>query len=388
MIQIKNKLHFLSVYTKAHLGNSNAMFELSGYYLYGIYVPESHQKAYNWLKKANALGLSDADATLHYCFRMKDGVLSLSEQFSDTFSVVRNLKLKAEQGDSNAMFLLGISKIEDNDVSDLQYKIGLRYIKSAAALNHPDALFILGIQYLFGKRIQRNTKKGFSLVNKATYLNSLSALDFLIKFYFDHNDLHKVLPLIEKAVSFEEYKNKEAIGILADSYMQGYIVTKNINKGIELYIRAAELGNADSQYNLALIYETGRFGIEKNINKAIYWYEKAVDQNDALATTNLGMILFHSAEEADQKKGFELLNKAYELGDKKALCNIGIAYKRGIGTVKDAQKAIEYYERAYQEGINDAAYNLYLLYSDGTALEPDNEKADYWKQIYDNLENQ
>lgn len=70
------------------------------------------------------------------------------------------------------------------------------------------------------------------------------------------------------------------------------------------------------------------------------------------------------------------------------MCNIGIAYKRGIGTVKDAQKAIEYYERAYQEGINDAAYNLYLLYSDGTALEPDNEKVDYWKQIYDNLENQ
>ena len=44
-----------------------------------------------------------------------------------------------------------------------------------------------------------------------------------------------------------------------------------------MYQKAANLGNCDAQYNLALIYEYGEV-IKKDINKAIYWYKKSADQ--------------------------------------------------------------------------------------------------------------
>ena len=50
-----------------------------------------------------------------------------------------------------------------------------------------------------------------------------------------------------------------------------------MQKAFELYQKAANLGNGNAQYNLALIYESGN-GIEKNIDKAIYWYEKSAKQ--------------------------------------------------------------------------------------------------------------
>ena len=41
------------------------------------------------------------------------------------------------------------------------------------------------------------------------------------------------------------------------------------------YEKAAEQGDADAQYNLALCYKNGT-GVEKDAEKAVEWYQKAV----------------------------------------------------------------------------------------------------------------
>ena len=42
------------------------------------------------------------------------------------------------------------------------------------------------------------------------------------------------------------------------------------------YLEAAENGNTEAQYNLALLYENGE-ETEKNLEKAFYWYQKAAE---------------------------------------------------------------------------------------------------------------
>lgn len=49
-------------------------------------------------------------------------------------------------------------------------------------------------------------------------------------------------------------------------------------------MRAAEKGEAEAQYNLALKYEYGE-GVPENVSEAIYWYNLAAAQghSDAMA---------------------------------------------------------------------------------------------------------
>ena len=50
---------------------------------------------------------------------------------------------------------------------------------------------------------------------------------------------------------------------------------ENNVQAVKWYIKAAEQGYADAQYNLAYTYEFGEPGVPRDIDKAIRWYRKA-----------------------------------------------------------------------------------------------------------------
>ena len=56
-----------------------------------------------------------------------------------------------------------------------------------------------------------------------------------------------------------------------------------------LYKKAAELGNAYAQFNLAELYRTGRV-TSKNPDKALYWYRRSADQGTVKAMRKLATI--------------------------------------------------------------------------------------------------
>ena len=56
--------------------------------------------------------------------------------------------------------------------------------------------------------------------------------------------------------------------------MTGSLVPQDTAKGIEWYIKAAELGNARSMYALGYAYQCGQ-GVEISLQEALRWYEKA-----------------------------------------------------------------------------------------------------------------
>ncbi|KPJ92877.1 MAG: hypothetical protein AMJ55_09085, partial [Gammaproteobacteria bacterium SG8_15] len=51
----------------------------------------------------------------------------------------------------------------------------------------------------------------------------------------------------------------------------------------------AKSGDADAQYNLGSVYETG-FGVKADSDEAVRWYKEAADQDHQLAQLKLGIM--------------------------------------------------------------------------------------------------
>ncbi len=97
------------------------------------------------------------------------------------------------------------------------------------------------------------------------------------------------------------------------------------------FLAAAKEGHADSQYNLALMYEHG-IGVDKNEKEAIVWYGKSAALGNAAAQFNLGVFYENGrGTEVDFAKANECYRKASVQGDALAIGNLGMLYVRGQG---------------------------------------------------------
>ena len=98
---------------------------------------------------------------------------------------------------------------------------------------------------------------------------------------------------------------------------------------------AAEKGEADSQFNLALMYEKG-IGVTKDEKEAVVWYRKSAEQGNAYAQFNLGVLYEHGRGcTVDFALANQWYRKASVQGDALAIGNLGMLYVRGDGVKAD-----------------------------------------------------
>jgi TPR repeat protein len=101
------------------------------------------------------------------------------------------------------------------------------------------------------------------------------------------------------------------------------------------FLAAAQEGHADSQYNVALMYETG-LGVDKDAAQAVVWYEKSALQGKAAAQFNLGVLYENGRGTAvDFGKANEWYRKASAQHDALAIGNLGEFYMRGQGVAEN-----------------------------------------------------
>lgn len=124
------------------------------------------------------------------------------------------------------------------------------------------------------------------------------------------------------------------------------------------YQKAAELGNADAQYNLADSYEFG-FGTPIDLEKAFYWYTQAAKQGHPEAEWSLGLCYQDgTGTQKDPKLAFEWFTKAAAHGDADAQYNCGRCYELGLGTDVNLQEALAWYTKASAQGHAQALEKL------------------------------
>ncbi len=65
--------------------------------------------------------------------------------------------------------------------------------------------------------------------------------------------------------------------------------SKDYTGAAELFKKSAKQGIVEAQYNLAIIYASGK-GVTQDYQQAATWYHKAAEQGHAQAQYNLGLL--------------------------------------------------------------------------------------------------
>lgn len=125
-----------------------------------------------------------------------------------------------------------------------EYYMAFKYLQKATDLGNIDALWKLGICYLFGEGTFKDEKRGVELIKKAAEKGHCDA--------------------------------QADIGIC---YYDGIGVIQNYSESFNWLKKAAEQGVGKAQFRLSICYATGK-GTTQNREKAIEWLKKAAEQGD------------------------------------------------------------------------------------------------------------
>jgi len=141
----------------------------------------------------------------------------------------------------------------------------------------------------------------------------------------------------------------------------------------------AETGNADAQYEIALMYETGD-GVKKDTKKTFEWLLKAAEQGHGPSRYKLGWMY---ANGIIVRQDYFLAAKYYRLASTfnnhtDAQFRLGELHFNGRGVDHDYGKAIKYYNQAASKGHAGAQFILSSMYEEGWGVNRDLVTAYIW----------
>lgn len=121
-----------------------------------------------------------------------------------------------------------------------------------------------------------------------------------------------------------------------------------------MYLKLAEQGLAEGQFNLGVCYETGD-GVAQDYKKAVYWYQKAAEQGYDKAQHNLGVCIYNGyGTAADPVEAARLFLLAANQGNMYAQFNMGICYYNGEGVPQNIITAVQWFQKAAAQGHPEA----------------------------------
>ena len=122
----------------------------------------------------------------------------------------------------------------------------------------------------------------------------------------------------------------------------------------DFQMKLAQKGNAEAQFKVGEMYETG-FGVKEDKTEAANWITKAADQGHETAGFKL---LFWDIEKngvTDANKGkLEALRAKANEGNAQAQYYVGKMYSRGVGVERDSGKALDWLNKAALVGVLEA----------------------------------
>jgi uncharacterized protein len=179
---------------------------------------------------------------------------------------------------------------------------------------------------------------------------------------YDQKKYKEAFELLSTYLPHTDESNVRALAILASIYDFGSGgILINPAEAVRWYLKAANLGHASSQFNLAISYRKGE-GVEKNFVAAVKWAKLAADQGHAGAQGELG--LRYEMGEGISKNLDEAV-KWYKMsaaqGNPVAQNNLADMYEYGKGVEKNLETAISWYRKAAEQGQESAIRHLKRL---------------------------
>lgn len=218
----------------------------------------------------------------------------------DKASAIELYRLAADAGIADAQFSLGIQ-----DVARGRYDDGVGWLNKAAQQQHPLAQSKLGALYAEGRALPADQEKAFYWFSQAAMQDNVDGL--------------------------------AGVGI---AYLTGSGAAIDYPKAAAAFEKAAQFGHGQSQYNLALLYDSKLLG-EPDPEKVLYWMSAAARSGVPSANVALGLMFHESGVKAEGGEGpADFFAKAAEAGDPQGMFLYAVALSEGDGREKDDSAAV------------------------------------------------
>lgn len=136
----------------------------------------------------------------------------------------------------------------------------------------------------------------------------------------------------------------------------------DLKESFRLNQEAAETKDSRAEYNLGVMYMTGK-GAQKDDKQAVYWFRRAANRGHTLAQFNLAVSLQNGdGLPADATEAVNWYRAASKGGHSVATYNVGVAYSKGVGIAKNDTTAFSYFKQAAEQGYGRAKYSLGMMY--------------------------
>jgi TPR repeat protein len=284
---------------------------------------------------------------------------------------------EAENHDVEAQYQVGMCYLQGKGTLKLTRE-GIKWLERAAVRKHLKAMVQLAYCHFKGIGLPENPKEAYGWYKKAADLGSADAQYRIGSFFADgivvEKDLKKAELYFNQAADQGNAEAKEALQKLSPAASQKAApaaiaapssdeVCKNglrlasekkFEEAAKQFKIAAELGHAEAQYQLGVLYFKGQ-GVIKDEKEAAQWYQKATAHDHPLATYYYGSCLLHGKGVAkNQDEGLKLYFKAADKGVMAAQYYLGVYHAEGKYVTRDLTKAREWLKKAADQGDADA----------------------------------
>ena len=163
-----------------------------------------------------------------------------------------------------------------------------------------------------------------------------------------------------------EQKHPAATYRLAEAYRYGQGVAVNRGEAMRYHRKAAELGFAEAQNQLAWFYKNGMEGENKSPEQAAGWFKKAALQGDRHAQNTLAeMYLDGEGVQKNPVESLKWVQLAANGGSAEAQLRYGRALATGVGGDQDFQAAAVWLRKAADQRDPVAEGTLAMMYLTG-----------------------
>jgi len=241
--------------------------------------------------------------------------------------------------------------------------------KKKAEAGDADAQFLLGLLYYVGDGVTKDDAKAADWFRKAAAQGHAGAQNYVPA---------EAVKGLQKAAT---QGDAEAQFNLGRRYSLGKDVAKDYAKAFEWFQKAAKQGHPNGEFFLGSAYILGQ-GVQKDSAKAFEWFQKAAAQGVVGAQFSLAWMYDNGdGVPKDTAKAVDLYEKSANQGFFVAHVNLGTMYLFGNGVPKDAAKAVEWWQLAAAQGYADAQFRLGVTYYRGVDLPRDIIRAYAWTNL-------
>ena len=225
-------------------------------------------------------------------------------------------KRAAEMKNPVGMYSAGFVLLEEGNHAE-----AMNYLEAGAALDNPKCLLLLATIFM---QQSGNEKKALEYCTKSANLGEVNAQVLLGTFYTD-----------------------------------GELVERNEEQAKTWFLRAAEAGNSEAQFQLSLLIS--------NKEEAEIWLERAAGQGHSTALYELAMKRL--SEQGNLNEAVRLLTYSCEEGNPVAMFEMFKIFSQGIHIEPNEQISFKWCISAAMQGHRDAMFHL-----GKRLLETDHEK--------------